>query len=57
MDQTKPEHDERQDLPLDPRPISDQLNEIALRCASQQRPSEMTDDEILGYDEFGCPTL
>ena len=38
------------------RSLVDALNAIALRCASLPRISELTDDEILGYDEMGIPT-
>jgi antitoxin VapB len=38
------------------RSLGDELNEIALRCANRPVISQMTDDEILGYDEFGIPT-
>ena len=38
------------------RPLADVLNEIALRCARRPRISDLTEDEILGYDEFGAPT-
>ncbi len=38
------------------RSLTDELNEIALRCASRPRVSRLSDDEILGYDEFGVPT-
>lgn len=34
----------------------DELKEIALRCASLPVISQMSGDEILGYDEFGVPT-
>lgn len=34
----------------------DELTEIALRCARLPVISQMSDDEILGYDEFGVPT-
>ena len=34
----------------------DELTEIALRCARLPVISDMTDDEILGYDEFGIPS-
>jgi len=34
----------------------DELTEIALRCASRPVISQMSDDEILGYDEIGVPT-
>jgi antitoxin VapB len=38
------------------RTLEDELNEIALRCAARPRDMTLTDDEILGYDEFGIPT-
>ena len=38
------------------RSLADELNEIALRCASLPRISNLAEDEILGYDEFGAPT-
>ncbi len=38
------------------RSLEDELNAIALRCAKRPIISQMTDDEILGYDEFGAPT-
>ena len=38
------------------RSLIDDLKEITRRCASLPRISDMTDDEILGYDEFGIPT-
>ena len=38
------------------RSRADELNAIALRCASRPVVSDLTDDEILGYDEFGVPT-
>lgn len=38
------------------RDLRDELNKIALQCASRPVISNMTDDEILGYDEFGIPT-
>ncbi|HYA17561.1 MAG TPA: type II toxin-antitoxin system VapB family antitoxin [Bryobacteraceae bacterium] len=34
----------------------EELNQIALRCASLPRISDLSDDEILGYDENGLPT-
>lgn len=34
----------------------DELNAIAIRCASRPILSNLSDDEILGYDEFGAPT-
>ncbi len=36
--------------------LADELNAIALRCARRPDISTLTDDEILGYDEFGAPT-
>ena len=33
-----------------------EMTEIALRCARRPLISQMSDDEILGYDEFGVPT-
>ncbi|MBL0158106.1 MAG: type II toxin-antitoxin system VapB family antitoxin [Bryobacterales bacterium] len=36
--------------------LRDELKEIALRCARLPVISDMTDDEILGYYEFGIPT-
>jgi antitoxin VapB len=38
------------------RRLAERLNEIAISCASLPNVSTMTDDEILGYDEFGAPT-
>jgi antitoxin VapB len=38
------------------RSMADRLNAIALSCAKLPTVSTMTDDEILGYDEFGIPT-
>jgi antitoxin VapB len=38
------------------RSLREEIKEIALRCASRPVVSQMTDDEILGYDEFGIPT-
>jgi antitoxin VapB len=38
------------------RSLADELNEIALRCAKLPVISELTADEILGYDEHGVPT-
>ena len=34
---------------------NEDLNAIALHCASLPRISNVTDDEILGYDEMGIP--
>jgi antitoxin VapB len=36
--------------------LADELSAIALRCARRPVLSELTADEILGYDEFGAPT-
>lgn len=39
--------------------VADEVNAIALRCASLphvEAMSHLSDDEILGYDEFGIPT-
>ena len=36
--------------------LVDELNGIALRCGSRPDISTLTEDEILGYDEFGAPT-
>jgi antitoxin VapB len=38
------------------RSLSDELNEIALRCARRKPVSNLTSEEILGYDEAGIPT-
>lgn len=38
------------------RSLADEIREIADRVSSRPRISSMTDDEILGYDEFGAPT-
>lgn len=38
------------------RSLGSELNEIALRCAKRPVVSELSADEILGYDEFGAPT-
>jgi antitoxin VapB len=38
------------------RSLADELNEIALRCASRPTLSDLSEDEILGYDEFGSPS-
>ena len=37
------------------RRLADQVNEIALRCASLPELDARTPDEILGYDENGLP--
>ena len=37
------------------RSLADDLNEIALRCAKLPVVSQLSDDEMLGYDEFGVP--
>jgi hypothetical protein len=36
--------------------MAEDLMEIGKRCASRPVTSNMTEDEILGYDEFGIPT-
>jgi antitoxin VapB len=38
------------------RSLQDELNAIALRCARRPVISELSDDEILGYDEHGIPS-
>ena len=38
------------------RTLADELNEIALRCASLPVLDERTADEILGYDNNGLPS-
>ena len=38
------------------RSLADDLNRLALRCASRPVISPLSDDEILGYDELGAPT-
>lgn len=38
------------------RSLADELNEIALRSAKRPDISDLTDDEILGYDQLGIPT-
>jgi hypothetical protein len=37
-------------------PPAGDLNAIALRCAKRPVVSQLSDDEILGYDESGAPT-
>ena len=37
--------------------LSDELNQIALRCGGRELVSDLTPEEILGYDEAGIPTL
>jgi antitoxin VapB len=37
------------------RPISEQLDEIARRCAALPDVDRRTADEIIGYDEHGLP--
>jgi antitoxin VapB len=36
--------------------LASDLNAIGRHCASLPIISNLTDDEILGYDEFGAPT-
>lgn len=38
------------------RSLADELNEIAQSCAKLPLISNVSADEILGYDEFGAPT-
>ena len=38
------------------RSLADELTSIALRCAKRPIVSQLSADEILGYDEFGAPT-
>ncbi len=35
--------------------LADELNAIALRCANRPIVSPLSEDEILGYDEWGVP--
>lgn len=39
-----------------PRPLTDRLNEIALRCAALPDYDNRSADEILGYDKYGLPS-
>lgn len=43
-------------LPAEKKRLFDELMEIAERAGTIPQTSDMTDDEILGYDEFGAPT-
>lgn len=36
--------------------LAERLMEIGRRCAALPVLNDLTDDEILGYDEFGAPT-
>jgi hypothetical protein len=36
--------------------LADELNSIGLGCAQRPIQSNLTADQILGYDEFGAPT-
>ncbi len=36
-------------------PLADELDRIALYCASLPRRDERNNDEIIGYDESGLP--
>ena len=38
------------------RSLADELNSIGLRCSRRPVNSNLTADEILGYDELGAPT-
>lgn len=37
------------------RPLADELDAIALRCAARATLDSRTADEILGYDDTGLP--
>lgn len=39
------------------RSLSAELNDIAVRCARRPVLSDLSADEILGYDDGGAPTL
>lgn len=39
----------------EPRPLSDRLNEIAMRCAALPDCDDRKAGDILGYDENGLP--
>jgi antitoxin VapB len=36
--------------------LHDELSAIADRCANRPIITDLTDDQILGYDQFGAPT-
>lgn len=36
--------------------LADELNAIGIRCSTRPVISTSTDEEILGYDEWGAPT-
>lgn len=36
--------------------LYDEITEIALRCANRPVVSDASEDEILGYDEWGIPS-
>ncbi len=36
--------------------LADELNEIALRCASRPVVAQLSEDEVLGYDGTGVPS-
>lgn len=36
--------------------LADELSAIGIRCANRPALTKLTDEEILGYDEFGAPT-
>jgi antitoxin VapB len=42
--------------PAPRKDLIDEIMEIGRRSASRPVVSNMTEDEILGYDEFGAPT-
>ncbi|MEO0373826.1 MAG: type II toxin-antitoxin system VapB family antitoxin [Cyanobacteria bacterium P01_A01_bin.17] len=41
---------------ISPRPLSERLNEIALRCAALPDRDDRSVEDILGYDEHGLPS-
>lgn len=51
-----PELDERLRLARAGRTLADELTQIALRCADRPITSDLTADEILGYDNSGIPS-
>lgn len=38
------------------RMMREEIRQIVKLCPKANRRTEMTDDELLGYDEFGAPT-
>ncbi len=41
---------------LSGRSMAEDLREIGTRCSNLPVISQLTEDEVLGYDEFGIPT-